>query len=62
MVPFSFRRYSKRASDLEIYSGAFASIDAGDLKGDIVVHRVEGEHIEVVFVPRNLEPGENRHE
>jgi Restriction endonuclease len=53
IIPFSFRKYIDYGAGKEIYAMAQASIGAGDVQGDILLHRVEGEYIEVVFVPRN---------
>jgi hypothetical protein len=51
LAPFRFHQYMDSGAGKEIYSAAFAPINAGDLQGDILMRRVEGEHIEVIFVP-----------
>jgi hypothetical protein len=52
LVPFKFRQYVDKETGKEIYAAALAPINAGELQGDIVLHKVESEHIEVIFVPR----------
>lgn len=52
LVPFKFHQYINEETGKAIYTAALAPISAGELNGDIVLHKVEGEHIEVVFVPR----------
>jgi hypothetical protein len=55
LVPFNFRQYFDHSADKEIYTAALAPIDAGDIQGEIVLHRVEGKYIEVVFVPKQVQ-------
>ncbi|SRR6266496_100901 len=52
LVPFKFQQYVDRETEREIYAAALAPINAGELQGNIVLHKVESEHIEVIFVPR----------
>jgi hypothetical protein len=55
LVPFRFRQYVDHGAGNEIYTVALASIDAGDVQGDILLHRVEGDYIEILFVPKKAE-------
>ncbi len=52
MVPFKFCQYVDEGTGKEIYSSALAPVNAGEIQGNILLHKVEGEYIEVLFVPR----------
>lgn len=52
IIPFSFRQYIDHAKGDQLYTVAFASIDRGNVKGDLVVHH-DGTAAKVTFVPRS---------
>jgi hypothetical protein len=52
LIPFSFREYIDHAKGKQLYSAAFAMIDEGNLKGDLVLHREPTGVVRVSFVPR----------
>jgi hypothetical protein len=52
LIPFSFREYIDHAKGKQLYTAAFATIDEGNLRGDLVVHREPTGIVTVSFVPR----------
>jgi hypothetical protein len=52
LIPFSFREYIDHAKGKQLYSVAFATIDEGNLKGELVMHREPTGVVTVSFVPR----------
>jgi hypothetical protein len=53
IIPFHFRQYIDHAKGNQLYTAAFASIDRGNVKGDLVLHH-DGTAARVTFVPRSL--------
>lgn len=51
IIPFDFRQYIDHAKGNQLYTAAFASIDRGGIKGDLVIHH-DGTAAKVTFVPR----------
>ena len=52
IIPFKFRQYIDNAKARQLHTAAFAAIDSGNFKGDIVIHH-DGEAARVTIIPRS---------